>query len=96
MFFCSIFNFYIFTVHTGNTIECCDSDGSNLSPRYVHPFCAPISVPDDDVFYSNYSVNCMPYVRSIAAMRSDCSLGSLEQVIICLIISIQSLTVPNN
>lgn len=67
-------------VHSDNTIECCDSDGSALKPRYVHPFCAPIAVPGDDSFYSKYSVECMPYVRSVAAMRSDCSLGPLEQI----------------
>lgn len=70
--------FYL--VHSGNTIECCEAEGYNLSPRYVHPLCAPISVPIDDPYYSKHNVECMTYVRSIAAIRSDCSFGPLEQV----------------
>lgn len=75
---CSSFLFYL--VHSGNTIECCDAEGYNLSPRYIHPLCAPISVPIDDPYYSKHNVECMTYVRSIAAIRSDCSFGPLEQV----------------
>lgn len=70
----------IILVYSGKTIECCESDGGNLSPRYIHPFCAPISVPDDDHFYSKYGLECMPYVRSVAALKSDCSLGPIEQM----------------
>lgn len=75
-----LFSFLFYLVHSGNTIECCEAEGYNLSPRYVHPLCAPISVPIDDPYYSKHNVECMTYVRSIAAIRSDCSFGPLEQV----------------
>ncbi|XP_031334842.1 peroxidase-like isoform X2 [Photinus pyralis] len=67
-------------VHSKKTIECCDNDGSNLSPRHVHPLCAPIRVPFDDYIYSKLFVRCIPYVRSIGAIRMNCTLGSLEQL----------------
>jgi peroxidase len=67
-------------VHTDNTIECCAPGGNRLSPRYIHPFCAPISVPYDDHYYSEHGLDCMTYVRSVPAFRSDCSFGPLEQV----------------
>lgn len=67
-------------VHTDNTIVCCGNGGNHLSPRYVHPFCHPISVPYDDPFYSKYNVDCMTYTRSVPVLRSDCSLGAIEQV----------------
>jgi peroxidase len=67
-------------VYTDKTIECCAPGGNRLSPRYIHPFCAPISVPYDDHYYSEHDLDCMTYVRSVAAFRSDCSFGPLEQV----------------
>lgn len=67
-------------IHTGNTIECCSTEGSNLSPRYIHPFCSPISVPSNDKYYSSQGLDCMSYVRSIPALRPDCSFGPTDQV----------------
>lgn len=76
----AILSYVFYLVHSGNTIECCEPGGYNLSPRYIHPFCVPIAVPLDDRYYSKHNVECMPYVRSIAAIRSDCSFGPIEQV----------------
>lgn len=70
-------------VHNDNSIVCCGNDGNHLSPRYKHPFCHPIAVPYDDPFYSQHSVDCMTYVRSVPILRSDCSLGPIEQVSFC-------------
>ncbi|KAK5650907.1 hypothetical protein RI129_001936 [Pyrocoelia pectoralis] len=67
-------------IHYNKTIECCSFDGTNLSPRYVHPLCAQISVPFDDPFYSELFVRCIPYVRSVSTIRSDCSFGPREQL----------------
>ncbi|KAF5273035.1 hypothetical protein FQR65_LT04777 [Abscondita terminalis] len=68
------------SVFDKKSIECCRRDGTALLPRYLHPLCAPISIPTNDTFYSQYSVTCMPYVRSIAAMNIDCKLSPLNQL----------------
>lgn len=67
-------------VHTENPIECCTIEGTNLSPRYVHPFCSPVLVPTNDTYYSKKGLDCMNYVRSILALRSDCSFGPTNQL----------------
>ncbi|XP_076259221.1 salivary peroxidase/catechol oxidase-like isoform X3 [Rhynchophorus ferrugineus] len=66
-------------IHTDSPIECCSRDGQNLSPRYVHPFCLPIYVSQDKS-YSKQGVHCLNFVRSIPAVRSDCSFGASDQV----------------
>ncbi|KAJ8930106.1 hypothetical protein NQ314_017134 [Rhamnusium bicolor] len=67
-------------LHTEHSIDCCRPEGKNLSPRYIHPFCSPVSVPADDKYYAEEGVDCMSYVRSIPAIRSDCSFGPSDQV----------------
>jgi len=67
-------------VHSGNSIMCCRQDGGFLAPRYIHPACMPISVPQNDPFYSKYRQLCMNYVRSLIAMRPDCRFGPAEQM----------------
>nr|CAI5831137.1 unnamed protein product [Callosobruchus analis] len=67
-------------IHSDNTIRCCNSDGYNLSPRYIHPFCSPIEVPPSDQYYHKHNIGCMNYVRSVPAVRSDCSFGYAEQL----------------
>ncbi|CAG9766731.1 unnamed protein product [Ceutorhynchus assimilis] len=66
-------------IHTDSPIECCSKDGDKLSPRYVHPFCSPIPVYDDKK-YAKEGVTCLNYVRSIPAIRSDCTFGASDQV----------------
>jgi len=44
----------------------------------------PISVPQNDPFYSKYRQLCMNYVRSLTAMRPDCHFGPAEQVSVVL------------
>lgn len=44
----------------------------------------PISVPNNDPFYSKYRQRCMNYVRSLMAMRPDCHFGPAEQVSVFL------------
>lgn len=67
-------------IHTENSIECCTTRGTNLSPRYIHPFCSPVSIPTNDKFYAKQGLDCMSYVRSIPAVRSDCSFGPSDQI----------------
>ncbi|PSN56140.1 hypothetical protein C0J52_03325 [Blattella germanica] len=67
-------------MHSGNSIMCCRQDGSFLAPRYIHPSCMPISVANNDPFYSKYRLRCMNYVRSLNVMRPDCHFGPAEQM----------------
>ncbi|XP_033217357.1 peroxidase-like isoform X2 [Belonocnema kinseyi] len=67
-------------VANGLPISCCQADGNWLSPRYIHPDCAPIHVPDHDPIYSKEFVRCMSYVRSLPVLRTDCSFGPVEQM----------------
>ncbi|XP_060527405.1 peroxidase-like isoform X2 [Cylas formicarius] len=66
-------------IHTDNPIECCSQEGGNLSPRYVHPFCSPIHVGFDRA-YADKGVDCLNFVRSIPAIRADCTFGAADQV----------------
>ncbi|KAF3430719.1 hypothetical protein E2986_12643 [Frieseomelitta varia] len=66
-------------VSSGKPISCCRSDGNPLSPRYVHPDCSPITVPDRDPVYGQHYVRCMNYVRSLPVLRSECTFGPAEQ-----------------
>lgn len=63
-----------------SSIMCCKADGRSLAPRYIHPACMPISIANNDPFYSSRRMTCMNYVRSVTAMRPDCSFGPAEQM----------------
>ncbi|KAK9306667.1 hypothetical protein QLX08_002745 [Tetragonisca angustula] len=67
-------------VSSGKPISCCRSDGNPLSPRYVHPDCSPITVPDRDPVYGQHYVRCMNYVRSLPVLKSECTFGPAEQM----------------
>lgn len=65
---------------TGRAISCCRNDGKTLSPRYIHPDCSVINIPDRDPVYSEHRVRCMNYVRSLPVLRTDCTFGPVEQM----------------
>ncbi|XP_039290630.1 peroxidase isoform X2 [Nilaparvata lugens] len=65
---------------TGDTISCCSANGKKLSPRHQHSLCAAIDIPSTDPFYSKLGHTCMPYVRSLMAIRSDCTFGPVQQM----------------
>ncbi|XP_017753123.1 PREDICTED: peroxidase-like isoform X3 [Eufriesea mexicana] len=67
-------------VSSGKPISCCRSDGTALSPRYVHPDCSAITVPDRDPVYGQHYVRCMNYVRSLPVLKSECTFGPVEQM----------------
>ncbi|XP_033319603.1 peroxidase-like isoform X1 [Bombus bifarius] len=67
-------------VSSGKPISCCRSDGNALSPRYMHPDCSAIIVPDRDPVYGQHYVRCMNYVRSLPVLKSDCTFGPIEQM----------------
>lgn len=68
------------TIHTNQAIRCCDDSGYPLTPRYLHPSCMPISVPNEDPFYKDKYVTCMEYTRSVTTYRGDCTFGASEQM----------------
>ncbi|XP_022164640.1 peroxidase-like [Myzus persicae] len=65
---------------TNKSVDCCNENGMKQSPRYTHPSCAPIIIPKDDRFFSPLRRTCMNYVRSVPAMRTDCTFGPREQL----------------
>ncbi|XP_065203108.1 peroxidase-like isoform X2 [Planococcus citri] len=67
-------------VNIKTPITCCTNDGRPLPPRYNHISCAPITIPHTDIFYNKFFQSCMNYVRSLPAMRPECTLGPTEQM----------------
>ncbi|XP_059610115.1 peroxidase [Phlebotomus argentipes] len=64
----------------GRPIECCSTTFSQAAPRYRHPACAPLAVPDSDAFYRRFFVKCLNYVRSALAVDPQCKLGAPNQL----------------
>uniref|UniRef100_A0A7G3ASP0 Putative oxidase/peroxidase n=1 Tax=Lutzomyia longipalpis TaxID=7200 RepID=A0A7G3ASP0_LUTLO len=64
----------------GKPIECCSTTFNQASPRYRHPSCAPLIVPDSDAFYRELFVKCLNYVRSALAVDPNCKLGTPNQL----------------
>ncbi|XP_029341375.1 peroxidase-like [Acyrthosiphon pisum] len=65
-------------------VNCCDKDKSiQYSLNKNIRSCKPIFIPDEDRFFKpdpfDY-MNCMNYVRSRPAVRSDCTFGPMEQM----------------
>ncbi|XP_050520848.1 peroxidase-like [Daktulosphaira vitifoliae] len=65
---------------TNKSVDCCNEYGTKLAPRHTHPACAPIIIPMDDPFFSSQRRTCMNYVRSVPAIRPDCTFGPREQL----------------
>nr|ARU79622.1 peroxidase [Anopheles stephensi] len=69
------------TMHDGTDIECCSGDHGQLLPRYRHPSCKPMQVPEDDPYYQTYRATCLNYVRSALSLGGDgCHLGPANQL----------------
>uniref|UniRef100_A0A182MHT3 Uncharacterized protein n=1 Tax=Anopheles culicifacies TaxID=139723 RepID=A0A182MHT3_9DIPT len=69
------------TMADGTDIECCSSDHGQLLPRYRHPSCKPMLVPEDDPYYRTYRATCLNYVRSALSLgRYGCHLGPANQL----------------
>lgn len=78
--FDSTVSLFLSLVHTNQAMRCCDNNGFDLTPRYVHPSCMPIAVPSDDLHFKSKYVTCMEYTRSVTTYRGDCTFGAAEQV----------------
>ena len=44
-----------------------------------HPACAPIMIPTEDPFYSQFNRKCLNFVRNAASPTHGCVLGAREQ-----------------
>jgi len=76
------------SIGNNNTfVRCCGDNGlmHYITNKYVKS-CNPIIIPNDDAFYEPKLQSCMDYVRSVPAMRSDCTFGHIDQVTVILII----------
>ncbi|KFB41126.1 AGAP009033-PA-like protein [Anopheles sinensis] len=68
------------TMHDGVDIECCSAEHGQLLPRYRHPSCKPLQVPEDDPYYRTYRTTCLNYVRSALSVGDGCRLGPANQL----------------
>ncbi|XP_037945608.1 chorion peroxidase-like [Teleopsis dalmanni] len=66
------------SMSNGYAIECCDTDNSELLPRYYHPACAPLLAKSDASVYSRGT--CLNYVRSALAIDDKCTFGAAKQL----------------
>jgi len=75
-------NTYIKPKGTENRfVSCCDDDKSfQYTMNKNIGSCKPIRIPDDDKFFNPKPNDCINYVRSRPAVRSDCTFGPMEQV----------------
>ena len=63
----------------GATIDCCNRRLLN-DPRFKHPACISVLLPDDDPFYAKFNVGCMNLVRSAPSPPIGCRLRAREQL----------------
>ncbi|XP_060859433.1 LOW QUALITY PROTEIN: peroxidase-like [Metopolophium dirhodum] len=65
-------------------VICCNENDNKYGPDDTNELCLPISIPNDDPFFFNrkryFGNYCMNYVRSMPAVRSDCTFGPREQM----------------
>ncbi|XP_029341297.1 peroxidase-like [Acyrthosiphon pisum] len=62
-------------------VNCCDKDKSIQSSLIKNiRSCKPIFIPNEEKFFKTDPFDCMNYVRSRPAVRSDCTFGPMEQM----------------
>ena len=64
----------------GSGISCCSPNAKHLSKEAKHPHCFTLDILPDDAFYRQFGVECINFVRSVVAPRSDCTFGYAEQL----------------
>ncbi|XP_057375088.1 peroxidase-like [Daphnia carinata] len=70
----------VFQLANGSGISCCTPDGKHQSWELRHPHCFTLDILPDDTFYRQFRVECVNFVRSMVAPRSDCTFGYAEQL----------------
>ena len=60
-------------------ITCCDN-GQPIGRDRRHPDCFHIEIPIRDAFFGPFNQRCMEFVRSLPAIRPQCTFGPREQV----------------
>ena len=60
-------------------VTCC-KDGQFIDRSSRHPDCFPITIPENDGFYQQFGQRCMEFVRSLPAVRPQCTFGPREQL----------------
>lgn len=63
----------------GTNIDCCNRRLLN-DPRFKHPACISVLLPDNDPFYSRFNVGCMNLVRNAPSPPIGCRLRAREQL----------------
>lgn len=64
----------------GGLVQCCSEDGKgHLSQEKTHFACLPISVSEEDEFYSAFGVRCLNFVRLSLVPSADCRLSYGKQ-----------------
>lgn len=63
----------------GTNIDCCNRR-LLTDPRFKHPACISILLPDNDPFYSRFNVGCMNLVRNAPSPPIGCRLRAREQL----------------
>ncbi|XP_053964622.1 chorion peroxidase [Anastrepha ludens] len=67
-------------LENGELVECCTPNGGHaLPPHKRHFACMPITVAEDDEFYSTFNIRCMNFVRLSLAPNIDCKLSYGKQ-----------------
>jgi len=59
-------------------ISCCTDNGQLRNRADLADECLPISIPQNDPFYSSHNQRCMNFVRSQRAPNENCTLGFSE------------------
>jgi len=63
----------------GTSIDCCNRR-LLTDPRFKHPACISILLPDNDPFYARFNVGCMNLVRNAPSPPIGCRLRAREQL----------------
>lgn len=71
---------YRIILANGSGISCCTPDGKHQPKELRHPHCFTLDILPDDAFYRSFKVECVNFVRSMVAPRSDCTFGYAEQL----------------
>ncbi|CAI6352934.1 unnamed protein product [Macrosiphum euphorbiae] len=67
-------------MNSNEPVRCCNDNRNELRPGSVyHELCLAVVIPGEDPFFRN-NARCMYYVRSVPAVRSDCTFGPKEQM----------------